>query len=137
MEAIGLAAKGIVLEPVSRNTGPSAAIAALIAAQEGADVLVLLAPSDHMIGDAGAFALAIETGVPAAEAGALVVFGIEPDCRIRATAISRPSLATARASKSGASSRSRRWKRPNASSTKAASYGTPGCFCFRRTPCSA
>ncbi|HEU4476644.1 MAG TPA: sugar phosphate nucleotidyltransferase [Methyloceanibacter sp.] len=80
MEAIGLAAKGIVLELVSRNTGPSAAIAALIAAQEGAEVLVLLAPSDHMIGDAGAFARAIETGVPAAEAGALVVFGIEPDC---------------------------------------------------------
>jgi mannose-1-phosphate guanylyltransferase/mannose-6-phosphate isomerase len=80
LEAIGLPAKGIVLEPVGRNTGPSAAVAALRAAQEGADTLVLLAPSDHMIGDSGAFLRAIESGIAAAEAGALVIFGVNPDC---------------------------------------------------------
>lgn len=80
LEAIGLPAKGIVLEPVGRNTGPSAAIAALRAAQEGPDTLVLLAPSDHMIGDAGAFLRSIESGIAAAEARSLVIFGIKPDC---------------------------------------------------------
>jgi mannose-1-phosphate guanylyltransferase / mannose-6-phosphate isomerase len=54
LEEIGLGAKNIVLEPVSRNTAPAAAIAALIAAGQDPEALVLLAPSDHMIADAGA-----------------------------------------------------------------------------------
>jgi mannose-1-phosphate guanylyltransferase/mannose-6-phosphate isomerase len=80
LEEIGKPAENIVLEPVGRNTGPSAGIAALIASRQDEDALVLLAPSDHMIGDAGAFLQAIETGLAAADAGALVTFGIEPDC---------------------------------------------------------
>ena len=80
LEEIGAPAKNIVLEPVSRNTGPSACIAALIAAREDSEALVLLAPSDHMIADAGVFLSAVETGIKAAEDGALVTFGIEPDC---------------------------------------------------------
>jgi mannose-1-phosphate guanylyltransferase/mannose-6-phosphate isomerase len=80
LEEIGAPAKNIVLEPVSRNTAPAACIAALIASRADADALVLLAPSDHMIADPGAFARAVEVGVPAADAGALVTFGVEPDC---------------------------------------------------------
>ena len=80
LEEIGAPAKNLVLEPVGRNTAPAACIAALIAARANADALVLLAPSDHMISDAGAFAQAVESGVAAAEAGALVTFGITPDC---------------------------------------------------------
>jgi mannose-1-phosphate guanylyltransferase/mannose-6-phosphate isomerase len=80
LEEIGLPAKNIVLEPVSRNTAPAACIAALIASRADADALVLLAPSDHMIADPGAFARAVEVGGPAADAGALVTFGVEPDC---------------------------------------------------------
>jgi len=80
LEEIGKPAKNIVLEPVSRNTGPSACIAALIASRQDEDALVLLAPSDHMIGDHGVFLDAVETGLAAAAAGALVTFGVEPDC---------------------------------------------------------
>ena len=80
LEEIGLPAKNIVLEPVSRNTAPAACIAALIASRADADALVLLAPSDHMIADPGAFARAVEVGGPATDAGALVTFGVEPDC---------------------------------------------------------
>ena len=80
LEEIGAPAKNIVLEPVSRNTAPAACIAALIASRADADALVLLAPSDHMIADPGAFARAVEVGVPAADEGALVTFGVEPDC---------------------------------------------------------
>ena len=72
--------KNIVLEPTSRNTAPAACIAAFIALRADPDALVLLAPSDHMIADANVFASAVETGVPAAKMGALVTFGIEPDC---------------------------------------------------------
>jgi mannose-1-phosphate guanylyltransferase/mannose-6-phosphate isomerase len=79
LEEIGAPAKGIVLEPVSRNTGPSACVAALIASRTAPDALVLLAPSDHLIADTGAFLRAVETGLAAALDGALVVFGVEPD----------------------------------------------------------
>jgi mannose-1-phosphate guanylyltransferase / mannose-6-phosphate isomerase len=68
-----------VLEPVSRNTAPAACIAALIASRADPDALVLLAPSDHMIADAATFASTVESGIEAAEGGALVTFGVEPD----------------------------------------------------------
>ena len=70
----------IVLEPVGRNTAPAACVAALVASQSDPDALVLLAPSDHMIPDASAFARAVSVGVNAAKEGALVTFGVEPDC---------------------------------------------------------
>ena len=41
---------------------------------------MLLSPSDHIIGDADAFARAVGLGVNQAEDGALVTFGVEPDC---------------------------------------------------------
>jgi mannose-1-phosphate guanylyltransferase/mannose-6-phosphate isomerase len=79
LEEIGLDAQSIVLEPTGKNTAPAACIAALIAKETDKEALVLLAPSDHMIADAGAFAEAVAKGMPAAEAGALVIFGVEPD----------------------------------------------------------
>lgn len=80
LEDIGLPARNIVLEPASRNTAPSACVAALIASRADPAALMLLAPSDHIIDDANVFAQAVEAGIPAAEADALVVFGVEPDC---------------------------------------------------------
>ncbi|HZP07708.1 mannose-1-phosphate guanylyltransferase/mannose-6-phosphate isomerase [Methyloceanibacter sp.] len=80
IEEIGAAASRIVIEPEGRNTAPAACVASLIAARFDEDALVLLAPSDHMIGDTEGFVRAVESGVEAAEAGSLVVFGVEPDC---------------------------------------------------------
>ena len=80
MDEIAARAGSVVLEPVSRNTAPAACIATLTAAWTDPDAIVLLAPSDHMIPDAEAFARTIENGLDAAEAGALVTFGIVPDC---------------------------------------------------------
>jgi mannose-1-phosphate guanylyltransferase/mannose-6-phosphate isomerase len=68
----------IALEPVGRNTAPVAAVAALLASRTSPDAIVLLVPSDHVIGDAAAFRSAVARGVPAAQAGALVTFGIKP-----------------------------------------------------------
>ena len=79
LEEIGLVPKDIVLEPVGRNTAPASCIVALIAEQTDKEALVLLAPSDHMIADARIFANAVAKGIQAAEDGALVVFGVEPD----------------------------------------------------------
>ena len=80
LEDIGLSPAAIVLEPVGRNTAPAACIAALIAQRRDPDALVLLAPSDHMIADTVSFTEAVASGVAAAKAGALVTFGVKPDC---------------------------------------------------------
>jgi mannose-1-phosphate guanylyltransferase/mannose-6-phosphate isomerase len=68
----------IVLEPAARGTAPAAAIAALLVAEDRPDGLVLLMPADHVVTDAKAFAAALEVAAGAAQAGALVTFGITP-----------------------------------------------------------
>jgi mannose-1-phosphate guanylyltransferase/mannose-6-phosphate isomerase len=70
----------IILEPASRNTGPAACVAALMAARACHDALVLLAPSDHAIDNNAAFAESVSLGVEAARRGSLVTFGVKPDC---------------------------------------------------------
>jgi mannose-1-phosphate guanylyltransferase / mannose-6-phosphate isomerase len=77
---VGARVARIVLEPEGRNTAPAACTAALIAAEANPDAMVLLAPSDHMMTDAKAFAAAVEAGLGPAREGALVTFGVEPDC---------------------------------------------------------
>ncbi|MBV1730895.1 MAG: mannose-1-phosphate guanylyltransferase/mannose-6-phosphate isomerase, partial [Hydrogenophaga sp.] len=67
------------LEPVARNTAAAMALAALLSAQnDEPEALLLFCPSDHHIPDAAAFARSIAQGVPAAEGGAIVTFGIVP-----------------------------------------------------------
>jgi len=69
----------IILEPVARNTAAAMALAALYMAQAGsADQLLLFCPSDHHIPDGMAFFDTIQKGVPAAESGAIVTFGVVP-----------------------------------------------------------
>ncbi len=75
----GVDGAAIVLEPVGRNTAPAIAAAALQAMAGGADPLLLVLPSDHVVRDATAFRAAVREAVPAAEAGALVTFGIVPE----------------------------------------------------------
>ena len=78
LRVIGAPTPRIVLEPVGRNTAPAIAAAALIARLDGGDPLLLVLPSDHVVRDDAAFRAAVATAVPAAEAGALVTFGIVP-----------------------------------------------------------
>ena len=79
LRQVGAPAPAILLEPVGRNTAPAIAVAALQAMVAGHDPLLLALPSDHVIADAGAFAAAVRKASVAAEAGALVTFGIVPD----------------------------------------------------------
>jgi mannose-1-phosphate guanylyltransferase/mannose-6-phosphate isomerase len=78
LAAVGVVAKTLILEPEGRNTGPASAVAAAVAAQDDPDGLILLLHADNLVADVAALHRAIATGVPAAEAGALVIFGITP-----------------------------------------------------------
>ena len=78
LRQIDARAPAIVLEPVGRNTAPAIAAAAMQAMAGGADPLLLVLPSDHVVRDAHAFRAAVLAAVPAAVAGALVTFGIVP-----------------------------------------------------------
>ena len=78
LRLVGVERAAIVLEPVGRNTAPAIAAAALQATADGGDPLLLVLPSDHVVRDADAFRAAVRAAVPAAQAGALVTFGIVP-----------------------------------------------------------
>ena len=77
--AAGLIDARVVVEPVARDTAPAILAAALMLGDDDPDALMLVAPSDHVIGDAGAFHAAIVSGRAAAEGGGLVTFGVAPD----------------------------------------------------------
>ncbi|SDQ95857.1 mannose-1-phosphate guanylyltransferase / mannose-6-phosphate isomerase [Pseudoxanthomonas sp. CF385] len=79
LRQIGAPVPAILLEPVGRNTAPAIAAAALQAMAGGADPLLLVLPSDHVVRDVAGFQRAVRDASAAAEAGALVTFGIVPD----------------------------------------------------------
>jgi mannose-1-phosphate guanylyltransferase/mannose-6-phosphate isomerase len=79
LRQVGAPSAAIVLEPMGRNTAPAIAAAALQASADGADPLLLVLPSDHVVRDAWAFRDAVRRASAAAEAGALVTFGIVPE----------------------------------------------------------
>jgi mannose-1-phosphate guanylyltransferase / mannose-6-phosphate isomerase len=69
----------LLLEPSGRNTAPAMTLAALAAADGGADPVLVVTPADHVIPDAAAFAQAMGRAIDAAARGAVVVLGITPD----------------------------------------------------------
>lgn len=68
----------IILEPVARNTAAAMALAALHANRSGQELL-LFCPADHHIPDSAAFVQTIRQGIAAAQAGAIVTFGVMPN----------------------------------------------------------
>ena len=79
LRQVGAPVPAILLEPVGRNTAPAIAAAALQAMAGGADPLLLVLPADHVVRDVAGFQRAVREASSAAEAGALVTFGIVPD----------------------------------------------------------
>ena len=69
----------VVLEPSARNTAPAMTLAALQAAEGGADPVLVVVAADHTMADLGAFTRALQAAVRAAADGAIVVLGITPD----------------------------------------------------------
>ena len=78
LRAVDAPPRPVVVEPEGRNTAPAAAVAALMAAGEDHDALLLILPSDHVIADTAGFHAAVDAAVAAARAGALVTFGMTP-----------------------------------------------------------
>ena len=75
---IGVTPRALLLEPVGRNTAPAVAAAALHVAREDEGAVLLVQPSDHLIGDLRAFEAAVSDAVAAASAGHLVIRFFEP-----------------------------------------------------------
>ena len=71
-------AGAIILEPEGKNTAPAVALAALRAVQADAAAILLVLPADHVIRQVEAFCEAVERGLPFAQDGQLVTFGIVP-----------------------------------------------------------
>ena len=78
MLEIGLKPSAIVLEPMGRNTAPAAAVAALVAAENDPNAIILLLPSDHVVTNPAAFRDAVAIATRAADAGSIVTFGMQP-----------------------------------------------------------
>lgn len=74
----GVKPRGILLEPMGRNTAAACALAALTVGASDPEALLLVLPADHEIRDPRAFQAAIATASRAAAAGRLVTFGITP-----------------------------------------------------------
>ncbi len=76
---IGTDPAAILIEPEARNTAPAVLAAVLHQAKSDPDALMMVAPSDHVVPNPDAFREAVARGVPAAESGQIVTFGIQPD----------------------------------------------------------
>ena len=79
LNEIGITQPRLLLEPCARNTAPAIAAAAFAAMADGADPLLLVLPSDHLIKDESGFRSAVETALAHAPDNALVTFGIVPE----------------------------------------------------------
>jgi mannose-1-phosphate guanylyltransferase/mannose-1-phosphate guanylyltransferase/mannose-6-phosphate isomerase len=70
----------LILEPCARNTAVAIVMAAEVVRDlYGPETIMLVMPSDHRIGDEAAFHNAVAAGVPAAQVGRLITFGVTPE----------------------------------------------------------
>jgi mannose-1-phosphate guanylyltransferase/mannose-6-phosphate isomerase len=79
LAGLEIAPADILIEPSAKNTAAAICAAALALEARAPGSLMLVAPSDHVIPDAGRFRAAVQAAAPAGEAGQLVTFGIRPD----------------------------------------------------------
>lgn len=71
----GAAPERLILEPAGRGTAAAAALAALVS---DPDEILLLMPSDHLIGAPERLAAAAEAALPAVAEGWIATFGVAP-----------------------------------------------------------
>ena len=79
LRQISKPSKGIILEPIGKNTAPAIALAALKLINDYKDPLLLVLPADHLIQNIQAFHESIKTAKTLAEKNKLVTFGIVPN----------------------------------------------------------
>ena len=74
----GIPPCAVLIEPSARNTAPAILAAVHYLAARDPQALLLVMPSDQVVPDSAAFSAAVRAGLPAAEAGRIVTFGIRP-----------------------------------------------------------
>lgn len=78
-EVPGLAAEGVIVEPVARNTAPALGLAAVHLAHRDPDAVMGILPADHHIADEPGFVAVAERAFAAAEqTDTIVTVGIVP-----------------------------------------------------------
>ena len=78
LQEAGIDPGAVLIEPEGRNTAPAILAAALYARARDPEAILLVAPSDHVIPDTGAFHAAVAQGLAPVGAGDMVTFGITP-----------------------------------------------------------
>jgi len=78
MRELGHIDYNLLLEPCQRNTAAALTLAALEAAKEGQDPIIIATPSDHIIEDNINFLSVLKQAVLEAENGSIVTLGIKP-----------------------------------------------------------
>jgi mannose-1-phosphate guanylyltransferase / mannose-6-phosphate isomerase len=78
LQGVGIQPGPILIEPEGKNTAPAILAASLFAFERDEDAILLVAPSDHVIPDLGAFHSAVLTGLDAVKNRKIVTFGITP-----------------------------------------------------------
>lgn len=94
---IGIEDAEYLLEPAPRNTAPAITAAALRAVRNGADPVLLVMPSDHVMEFDQALAASMTAGLKAAQDGAMVTFGIVPTAPLTGYGYIRAASDTAQA----------------------------------------
>jgi len=79
MASAGIDPGAVLIEPSARNTAAAILAAAMHLLDSEPDALMLVMPTDHEIPDRDAFRAAVAAGLPLAEAGRIVTFGITPN----------------------------------------------------------
>ncbi len=69
LQALGIKASALLLEPIGRNTAPAIAAAAYQALASDTDAVLLVMPSDHDIRDVEGFQAAVATALSVAQQG--------------------------------------------------------------------
>lgn len=75
---LGVQPRQILLEPTPRNTAPALTVAALWLVEQEPGAIMLVQPSDHVIGSVAELHQAVLKGLSAAAQGRLVIFGVRP-----------------------------------------------------------
>ena len=79
LREVDIALGSALLEPVGRNTAPALTLAALAAAQNGQDPVLVVTPADQTIAKPAAFTAAVQQAIAQAEQGNIVILGVTPD----------------------------------------------------------
>ena len=67
-----------LLEPSGKNTAPALTLAALRAAEDGNDPVLVVTPADQTIQNIKAFTSSLQASIRVAQGGGIAVFGIKP-----------------------------------------------------------